>query len=412
MKKVVITGLGAVTPIGNNVSEYWDSLINGRSGAAEITRFDASKFKTRFACELKNFDPLEYIKKPEIRKYDPFIIYALAAAQQALDMSGAESIANKHDIGVIWGTGNGGFATFEEQVTEYVEGDGTPRFNPYFIPKTIPNMASGIIAIKHGLTGINFTAVSACAAANTAIMDAFNYIRWGKAKMIVTGGSEAGITPATMGGFSAMKALSTNNDNPAGACRPFDAQRDGFVMGEGAGALVLEEYEHAVARGANIIAEVAGAAMTADAYHISATHPEGEGAARAIELALQDANLTAADMGYINCHATSTPVGDLSETNAIAKVFAKHLDKIKISATKSMTGHLLGGAGAIEAIASILAVKNNIIPPTINTSELDEKIPEGLNIVIGKAVEHKVNVAMSNAFGFGGHNAIVIFKKH
>lgn len=413
MKRVVITGLGAITPIGNTVSEYWASLRKGISGAADITKFDASKFKTRFACELKGFDPLNYLDKGEARKYDLFIQYALAAVKEAADNACIDlNKINSTDIGVIWGTGNGGFTTFEEQVTAFVQGDGTPRFNPYFIPKTIPNMASGIIAIKNGYKGLNFSTVSACAASNTAMMDAFNYIRWGKAKIIVTGGSEAGVTPATMGGFSAMKALSQRNEDPARASRPFDKHRDGFVMGEGAGALVFEEYEHALNRGANIIAEVAGASMTCDAYHISATHPEGEGAVRAMSLALQDAGLKTGDVDYINCHATSTPVGDPSETIAIATLFRASLQKLKISGTKSMTGHLLGAAGAIEGIASVLAIKNGIIPPTINVEEIDEQIPSGLNIVTKEAVHQEVNVAMSSTFGFGGHNAIVVFKKH
>ncbi|MBP1651292.1 MAG: 3-oxoacyl-(acyl-carrier-protein) synthase 2 [Bacteroidetes bacterium] len=408
MKRVVITGLGAITPIGNHVKAFWDNLLAGKSGAAMITKFDASKFRTQFACEIKDYDPLQYLDKNDIRKTDPFTQYALIAAQQAVDDSGIDfATMNPFDTGVIWGSGQGGMQTFEEQVKEYVENNFQPRFNPFFVPKLIANMASGMISIRFGLMGINYTTVSACSTSNTAIMDALNYIRWGKAKVIITGGSEAPITEASVGGFCAMKAMSQRNGDPAHASRPFDTGRDGFVMGEGAGALVLEEYEHAVARGAHIYAEVAGAAMTADAYHMTATHPQGLGAYEAMKRALEDGGLNPSQVDYLNAHATSTPVGDLSEIAAITRLLEP---SVAISATKSMTGHLLGAAGAIEAIASILSIKNGVIPPTINTTELDPAIPAGLNIILGSAVKKKVNVAMSNTFGFGGHNGIVVFK--
>lgn len=408
MKRVVITGLGAITPIGNHVKAFWDNLLAGKSGAATITKFDASKFRTQFACEIKDYDPTQYLDKNDIRKTDPFTQYALIAAQQAVDDAGIDfSTMNPFDTGVIWGSGQGGMQTFEDQVKEYVENNYQPRFSPFFVPKLIANMASGMISIRFGLMGINYTTVSACSTSNTAIMDALNYIRWGKAKVIITGGSEAPITEASVGGFCAMKAMSQRNDDPAHASRPFDTGRDGFVMGEGAGALVLEEYEHAVARGAHIYAEVAGAAMTADAYHMTATHPQGLGAYEAMKRALEDGGLNPSQVDYLNAHATSTPVGDLSEIAAITKLLDP---SVAISATKSMTGHLLGAAGAIEAIASILSIKNGVIPPTINTTELDPAIPAGLNIILGSAVEKKINVAMSNTFGFGGHNGIVVFK--
>lgn len=411
MKRVVVTGMGALTPIGNNVQDFWANLIEGVSGAAPISKFDASKFRTQFACELKNFNPEDFLDRNDIRRCDPFTQYAMVVADQALQDSGVKIDAlNPFDVGVIWGSGQGGMFTFEDQVKEYARGDGSPRFNPFFVPKIIANMASGMISIKHRLMGINYTTVSACATSNTSIMDAFNYIRIGKAKVMVTGGSEFPITEASIGGFSAMKAMSTRNDDPARGSRPFDVDRDGFVMGEGAGALILEEYEHAVARGANIYAEVAGASMTADAWHMTATHPEGDGAYMAMKLALEDGNLAAEDIDYLNTHATSTPVGDISETKAVDKFFGKS-DKLHISATKSMTGHLLGAAGAIEAIACIQAIRNGIIPPTINTENIDPEIPSHLNIVIGKALKKEVNVAMSNTFGFGGHNGIVVFKK-
>jgi 3-oxoacyl-[acyl-carrier-protein] synthase II len=412
MKRVVITGMGAVTPLGLNLQDYWTALRQGTSGAAPITRYDTEKFKTKFACELKGFDPLNYMDRNEIKRYDPFSQYAVVAVGEALQHANVNlETADRTQIGVIWGTGQGGFTTFEDQVSEFVRGDGTPRFSPYYIPRTIPNMASGVISIKYGLQGMNFTVITACASSNSAMVDALNYIRWGKIKMVVTGGSEAAITGAAMGGFSVMRALSTRNDDPATASRPWDVNRDGFVMGEGAGALILEEYEHAKARGANILCEVVGGAMTADAYHLSATHPEGDGAFRAMKLALEDANLTIADVDYINAHATSTPVGDGSELIAIKNLFGEHTSKLHISGTKSQTGHLLGAAGAIEGIASVMAIREGMIPPTINTTEIDPALPSGLNIVIGKPFAKTVNVAMSNTFGFGGHNGIVVFKK-
>lgn len=412
MKRVVITGLGALTPIGNNVKSFWESLVAGTSGATRITRFNPSPFRTQIACELKGYSAEGILDRNELKRTDLFTQYALVAADQAIKDSGLDvSKMDPFDIGVIWGSGQGGMETFEEQVTEYVQGNFVPRFSPFFVPKLIANMASGMISMKYGLMGINYTTVSACSTSNTAIMDALNYIRLGKAKVIVTGGSEAPITQASVGGFSSMKAMSVRNDDPSVACRPFDSARDGFVMGEGAGALILEEYEHAIARGATIYAEVAGAAMTADAYHMTATHPEGLGAAKAMEFALKDADLTPADIDYLNAHATSTPVGDLSEIKAITRLFGDQTQQLKISSTKSMTGHLLGAAGAIEAIASIMAIRNSIIPPTINVSNPDPAIPAGLDIVFNKAVEANVNVAMSDTFGFGGHNGIVVFKK-
>ncbi|TWV97381.1 beta-ketoacyl-ACP synthase II [Chitinophaga pinensis] len=412
LKRAVITGLGALTPIGNNVADFWNNLIAGKSGAARITKFNPDPFRTQFACELKDYDPTSVLDRNDIRKTDPFTQYALVAAQQAVTDSGLDfSKMDPFDSGVIWGSGQGGMLTFEEQVKEYTVGNYVPRFNPYFVPKLIANMASGMISIRFGLMGINYTTVSACATSNTAIMDALNYIRLGKAKVIITGGSEAPITEASVGGFCAMKAMSTRNDDPATGSRPFDTDRDGFVMGEGAAALVVEEYEHAVARGAHIYAELVGAAMTADAYHMTATHPEGKGALQGMKLALKDADLQPSDVDYMNAHATSTPVGDLSELAAIRSLFGDAPAHLSISATKSMTGHLLGAAGAIEAIASILSIKNGIIPPTINTTQLDPAIPAGLQIVLKDAIQKKVRVAMSNTFGFGGHNGIVVFKE-
>jgi 3-oxoacyl-[acyl-carrier-protein] synthase II len=412
LKRAVITGLGALTPIGNNVADYWNNLVTGISGAARITRFNPERFRTQFACELKDYDPTLWLDRNDIRKTDPFTQYALIAAQQAVDDAKLDfSTMDPFDTGVIWGSGQGGMQTFEEQVKEYTLGGFNPRFNPFFVPKFITNMASGMISIRFGLMGINYTTVSACATSNTAIMDALNYIRLGKAKVIITGGSEAPVTEASIGGFCAMKAMSSRNDDPATASRPFDVTRDGFIMGEGAGALVLEEYEHAVARGAHIYAEVVGASMTADAYHMTATHPEGLGALRAMQNALGEAGLKPEDVDYLNGHATSTPVGDLSEIAAITKLFGEDPKHLSISATKSMTGHLLGAAGAIEAIAAVLSIKNGIIPPTINTTELDKAIPATMPIVLGKAIEKKVRVAMSNTFGFGGHNGIVLFRE-
>ncbi|XOV92753.1 MAG: beta-ketoacyl-ACP synthase II [Bacteroidota bacterium] len=410
--RVVITGLGALTPLGNTVDEFWKNAVAGKSGAATITKFDASQFRTQFACEVKNFTPEDRLERNEIKRSDPFTQYALYVASQAMEDSGIDvSKMDPFDIGVVWGTGQGGMITFEEEWGGYIEGNKTPRFSPFFVPKLISNMASGWISMKYGLMGINYTTVSACATSNTAIMDAFNYIKMGKAKVFVTGGSESPISESPIGGFSAMKAMSQRNDDPTKASRPFDVDRDGFVMGEGAGAMILEEYEHAKKRGAKIYAEVVGASMTADAYHMTSTHPEGLGAARAMQIALKEGNLNPEDVDYINPHATSTPVGDISETKAIHNVFNKTLNKLHISATKSMTGHLLGAAGAIEGILSVKAITDGVIPPTINTENIDPEIPGGLQFVTGEAMQKDVKVAMSNTFGFGGHNAIVVFKK-
>lgn len=411
MKRVVITGLGALTPIGNNVNDFWQSLINGVSGADFITKFDTSKFKTQFACELKNFDPLNHIEKSEVRKYDAFTQYALVVVDEAINNAQINfEILNKNRIGVIWGSGNGGIATFQQQVTEFVKGDGIPRFNPFFIPKMIVDIPSGIISIKYGLRGINFATVSACATSNTAIIDAFNYIRWGKADMIITGGSEAPITESSVGGFNASKALSTFNENPKIASRPFDIHRNGFVMGEGAGALILESYEHALKRNAPIVAEIVGGGMAADAYHLTGTHPEGEGAYLGMLLALEEAGISADTIDYLNTHATSTPPGDLSELKAVERVFGKN-NQLNISATKSMTGHLLGAAGAIEAIACIKAIENNIVPPTINTTNIEPEYKDIFNFTLHKVQSKTIHYAMSNTFGFGGHIATTIFKK-
>jgi len=410
MKRVVITGMGTVTPLGNDVDTFWKNSLAGESGAATITHFNPEKFKVQFAAEVKNFTPEKYLDKNEIKRSDLFTQFAIYASAEAMEDSGLDLASiDPFDIGVIWGTGQGGMQTFEDDVIDFATGDGTPRFSPFFVPKLIANMASGMISMKYGLRGINYTTVSACATANTAFMDAFNYIRWGKAKIIVSGGSEAPITQASVGGFSSMKAMSTRNDDPKAASRPYDVERDGFIMGEGAGALILEEYEHAKARGAKIYAELIGAAMTADAYHMTAPHPEGIGAAKSMELALEDANITSEQVDYLNPHATSTLLGDLAELNAITKVF-KGSPNLDISATKSMTGHLLGAAGAVEAILCIKAIQNSIIPPTINISNLDENIPVGINIVT-EPKEKEINIAMSNAFGFGGHNSTVIFRK-
>ncbi|MBS1681642.1 MAG: beta-ketoacyl-ACP synthase II [Bacteroidetes bacterium] len=411
-RRVVVTGLGAITPIGNTVTDFWNNLVEGKSGAAPITHFHTSKFKTKFACEVKGFDFEKYFDRPELRKMDKFTQFAMIAADEALKDSllDLEKI-DKRKVGVIWGSGNGGFQTFQEQVIEFAEGDGTPRFNPFFIPKVIADIASGWISIKYGFMGLNFTTISACATSTTAIIDAFNYVRWGKANVIVTGGSEAAINEAGIGGFNASKALSQNNNDPTHASRPFDKDRDGFVMGEGAGALILEEYEHARKRGAKIYAEVAGGGMSADAYHLTGTHPEGEGALLGMQDALDDAGMKPSDIDYLNAHATSTPLGDISETKAMVRLFGNNPTHLNISATKSATGHLLGAAGAIEAIASILAVTNDIIPPTINTQNIDPEIPSSLNLTLGKKINKKVKAAMSNTFGFGGHNATAIFKK-
>ncbi|MEM6348629.1 MAG: beta-ketoacyl-ACP synthase II [Bacteroidota bacterium] len=413
LKRVVITGLGAVTPLGNDVNRFWQGLVSGANGAGPITHFKAEAFRTHFACEVKGFDPKDYFDRKEGRKMDRFTQYAMVAADECIADSGFEmGELSPHRVGVIWASGIGGFTTFENELIDYAANPANPRFNPFFITKVIPNMASGLISIKHGFMGINFTPVSACASGTNAIADAFNYIRLGKATAILSGGSEAAISQAAFGGFNAMRALSTRNDDPSKACRPFDKDRDGFVMGEGAGALFLEERAHALARGAKIYAEVVGCGFAADAYHISATHPEGLGAKWAMQDALDDAGLTVADVDYLNAHATSTPVGDISEAKAIADLFAGQLDQLHISATKSMTGHLLGGAGAIEGVASVLAIHHDQIPPTINLDNIDPELPEGLQLTPNKAVSKTVEVAMSNTFGFGGHNAIALFKKH
>ena len=411
-KKVVVTGMGAVTPLGNSLTEFWNNLVEGKSGAATITKFDASKFKTRFACEVKDFDPANHFEKSEIRKMDPFVQYALVSSTEAIRDSAIDvDTIDKTRVGVIWGSGNGGFFTFQQEVTEFARGDGTPRINPFFIPKVIVDIAAGWISMRYGFMGPNFSTVSACATSSTAIIDAMNYIRWGKADVIITGGSEAPINEAGVGGFSAMKALSTRNDNPQRASRPFDADRDGFVMGEGGCALVLEEYEHARRRGARIYAEVAGGGMSADAYHLTATHPEGKGAMLGMQWALEDSGLTPADVDYLNPHATSTPMGDVSEMKAVTKVFGDNPTRLHISATKSAVGHMLGAAGAAEAIICIKAISEGLIPPTINTTNLDPEMPSGLNVVLRNSIRKEVNVAMSNTFGFGGHNASVVFRK-
>ncbi|MCT3919090.1 beta-ketoacyl-ACP synthase II [Elizabethkingia anophelis] len=412
MRRVVVTGIGAVTPIGNNIDDFWVSLTEGKSGAAPITRFDTSKFKTKFGCELKNFNPLDFIEKAEARKYDLYTQYALVAVEEAVKNGNIDfEKMNRNRIGVIWGSGNGGIETFQQQMTEYISGDGTPRFSPFFIPKMIVDIASGVISIKYGLRGVNFTTVSACATSNTAIIDAYNYIKWNKADMIITGGSEAAITESSVGGFNSAKALSTNNENPQAASRPFDIDRDGFVIGEGAGAVILEELESAKQRGANIIAEIVGGGMAADAYHLTGTHPDGEGAYLGMLAALEDAGIQAHDIDYLNVHATSTPQGDISELKAAERVFGRE-NKLNISATKSMTGHLLGAAGAVEAITCIKSVSENIIPPTINTLEPEPEYKDIFDFTLGKKKSKEVNYAMNNTFGFGGHIATSIFKKY
>jgi 3-oxoacyl-[acyl-carrier-protein] synthase II len=412
LKRVVVTGLGALTPIGNNISEFWDGLISGKSGAAEIKQFDASKFKTQFACEVKNFNVEDFMDRKEARKLDQFSQYAMVSASEAMADSGLmESNPNQDRIGVIWGSGIGGLKTFQDEAQNFFAGDGTPKFNPFFIPKMISDIASGHISIKYGLRGPNYVTVSACASATNAIIDAFNLIRLGKADAIVTGGSEAAVNEMGMGGFNALRALSTRNESPQTASRPFDAERDGFVLGEGAGALILEEYNHAIKRGAKIYAEVCGGGMSCDAYHMTAPHPEGIGARNVMISALEDAEMNATEVDYVNVHGTSTPLGDIAETKAILQVFGEHAYNLNISSTKSMTGHLLGAAGAIEAIACILAVKNDIVPPTINHFTDDPELDNKLNFTFHKAQKRTVNVAISNTFGFGGHNTSVIVKK-
>ena len=412
LKRVVVTGLGAITPLGNNVNDFWNNLVNGMSGANMITRFDAEKFKTKFACEVKNYDPSVYFDRKEIRKLDLYAQFALIAAEEAVKDSKLDMDKIDHDAaGVIWGSGIGGIETFLNEVKGYVLGDGTPRFSPFFIPKMISDIAAGHISMRYHFRGPNFATVSACASSTNALIEAFNYIRMGKAKIFITGGSEAAINEAGMAGFNAMQAISTRNDEYMTASRPFDATRDGFVMGEGGGALVLEEYEHAIGRGATIYAELVGGGTSADAYHLTAPHPEGLGAINVMKNALKDADLTPEDIDYINVHGTSTPLGDIAETKAIKKVFGEQAYNLNISATKSMTGHLLGAAGAIEAIAAILASKYNVIPPTINHKIFDPELDDKLNLTLNKAQEREVTYALSNTFGFGGHNASVIFKK-
>ncbi|QXP73326.1 beta-ketoacyl-ACP synthase II [Tenacibaculum sp. AHE15PA] len=412
LKRVVVTGLGALTPIGNNIEEYWDSLLNGVSGAAPITYFDAAKFKTRFACELKNFNATDFINRKDARKMDRFTQYAMVASDEAIvDSKLNLDEINKFRVGVIWGAGIGGLETFQNEAMEFGAGDGTPRFNPFFIPKMIADIAPGHISIKNGFMGPNYTTVSACASSANAMIDALNYIRLGHCDVIVTGGSEAAITYAGVGGFNAMHALSTNNENYKSASKPFDGERDGFVLGEGAGALVLEEYEHAKARGAKIYAEVIGGGMSSDAYHMTAPHPDGIGVIAVMKNCLENAGLKPEDVDHINTHGTSTPLGDVAELKAISEVFGEHAKNININSTKSMTGHLLGAAGAVESIASILAMEHGVIPPTINHVNVDENINSELNLTLNKPQKREVKVAMSNTFGFGGHNACVVFRK-
>lgn len=412
LKRVVVTGLGALTPIGNTLEEYWTNLLAGTSGAAPIKQFDASLFKTQFACEIKNFNIEDHLDRKEARKLDQFSQYAMVAAEQAIVDSKIDIEKIDLDrVGVIWGSGIGGLKTFQDESQNFFAGDGTPRFNPFFIPKMIADIAPGHISIKYGFRGPNYTTVSACASSTNAMLDAFNLIRLGKANIIVTGGSEATVNEMGVGGFNALKALSTRNDSPETASRPFDLDRDGFVLGEGAGALILEEMEHALARGAKIYAEIAGGGMSGDAYHMTAPHPDGIGARNVMKLALEDAEMRPEDIDYINVHGTSTPLGDLAESKAIISVFGEHAYKVNISSTKSMTGHLLGAAGAIEAIACVLSVVNNVVPPTINHFTDDPEIDNRLNLTFNKKQERIVNAALSNTFGFGGHNTSVIVKK-
>ena len=412
-RRVVVTGIGALTPIGNNLQEYWDGLIKGVSGAAPITHFNAEEFKTRFACEVKNFEATDFINRKEARKMDQFCQYAMVAADQAFSDSGL--IVDEIDsdrAGVVWGSGIGGMSTFYNESKNFLTGNGKPRFNPFFIPKLISDIPAGHISIKYQFRGPNFTTVSACASSTNALIDAFNYIKWNKADLFIAGGSEAWVYETGIGGFNAMMALSTRNDDPKTASRPFDKNRDGFVMGEGSGALVLEEYEHAKKRGAKIYAEVVGAGLTADAHHITAPHPEGLGAKNVMKLAIEDAGIDVTDIDYINVHGTSTPLGDIAETKAIKSLFGDHAYNLNISSTKSMTGHLLGAAGVIETIACIMSVKNDIVPPTINHETNDPDIDEKLNLTLNKTQKRTVNYALSNTFGFGGHNASMLVKKY
>ena len=411
-KRVVVTGLGALTPIGNGIPAYWDGLVSGKSGSAPITYFDASKFKTQFACELKGYDPNDHFDRKEARKMDRFTQYAMVASDEAIDDAGFElDTLDKTRVGVIWGAGIGGLETFQNEVLNFAAGDGTPRFNPFFIPKMIPDIAPGMISIKYGFQGPNFATVSACASSANALIDALNYIRLGHADVMVCGGSEACVAIAGVAGFNALHALSTRNDDPQTASRPFDKDRDGFVLGEGAGALVLETLEHAQERGATIYGEIIGGGLSADAYHMTAPHPDGNGATLVMENALKDAGISASEVDAVNMHGTSTPLGDVAESNALKKVFGDHLYKMNINSTKSMTGHLLGAAGAIEAISTILSIQHNIVPPTINHFADDENIDPNINFTFNKAQEREVNVAMSNTFGFGGHNACVVMRK-
>lgn len=412
LKRVVVTGLGALTPIGNTLTEYWDGLKNGKSGAAPITRFDATLFKTKFACEIKNFDIGNFIDRKEARKMDPFAQYAMVAVDEAIKDSNLPlAEINPNRVGVIWGSGIGGLLTFQEEVKSYTRGDGTPRFNPFFIPKMIPDLSAGHISIKYGFRGPNYVTVSACASSTNALYDAFTFLRLGKADVIVSGGSEAAVCEAGVGGFNALKALSERNDSPETASRPYDKDRDGFVLGEGAGALILEEYEHAKKRGAKIYAEIIGGGMSADAYHITAPHPEGAGIIQVMYNAFEDAGITPDQIDYVNTHGTSTPLGDIGEIKAIQKVFGEHAYKMNISSTKSMTGHLLGAAGAIESIACIMALNQSIIPPTINHFEDDPDLDPKLNMTFNKAQNREVKIALNNTFGFGGHNFSIILKK-
>ncbi len=412
MKRVVVTGLGAITPIGNTVKDYWEGLCNGVSGAGDITYYDTTNFKTKFACQVKGFDPTDFMHRREVRRLDPFAIFGMCAADQAVADSGLDSEKlNLDRVGVIWGAGIGGLQTLEKEIEDFAKGSGVPRYNPFLIPKMIIDIVAGHISIKYGYRGINYSTVSACATSTHAIINAADYIRLGKADVIVTGGSEATISKVGMGGFNAMKALSTRNDDPKTASRPFDVDRDGFVMGEGAGALILEDYEHAKARGAKIYAEVVGTGMTADAHHITAPHPEGIGAANVMKLAMAEAGLNFDELDYVNVHGTSTPLGDVAELQGIQKVFGEAAYAMNISSTKSMTGHLLGAAGAIETIASVLSVQNNVVPPTINHFTDDPAIDNKLNLTFNEAQEREVRAALSNTFGFGGHNASVIVKK-
>ena len=412
LKRVVVTGLGALTPIGNNIEEYWSALVNGVSGAAPITHFDATKFKTRFACEVKNFTVTDFMNRKDARKMDKFTQYAMVASDEAIADSGLDlDVINKLRVGVIWGAGIGGLETFQNEVLNFASGDGTPKFNPFFIPKMIADIAPGNISIKNGFMGPNYTTVSACASSANAMIDALNYIRLGQCDVIVTGGSEAAVTIAGMGGFNSMHALSTRNETAETASRPFDAERDGFVLGEGAGAIVLEEYEYAKARGAKIYAEVIGGGMSSDAHHMTAPHPEGIGVIAVMKNCLENSGIQPEDIDHINTHGTSTPLGDVAELKAISEVFGDHAKNININSTKSMTGHLLGAAGAIESIASILAMKHGIVPPTINHSTADENINPDLNLTLNKPQKRAIKVAMSNTFGFGGHNACVAFRK-